>query len=212
MPLYFHFYYSNPHNPEEDKIFNGRLESKQCEFIKANHQRCRRRCVIGLPCCSSHMPIKYKVKIGNSGIANGGKGLFAVVKTIGDNDIVFRGQRPSRLGRALVGETICPYYGEVLDNDEMERRYADKTAPYGIEINDNRYEDASLVRGVGSIINHKPKAQSNCEFYVSTRDNLVYLRAIKNIRNGHELFVNYGKDYHLNEEGVHTATNHSKYW
>jgi hypothetical protein len=101
---------------------------------------------------------------------------------------------------------------EVLNNDDMDRRYGDRTAPYGIQINRNRYEDASLVRGVGSIINHKPKAQSNCEFYVSTRDNLVYLRAIKIIRNGHELFVNYGKDYHLHEEGVHTATNHSKYW
>ena len=41
----------------------------------------------------------------------------------------------------------------------MDDRYGnEKTAPYGIQVSAQRYEDAALKRGLGSIINHKSKS------------------------------------------------------
>ena len=124
------------------------------------------------------------------------------------DDIVFHGARQTRYGR-VAGDTICPYNGQVINTHQLEQRYGEQTAPYAIRVKDNKYEDAALQRGIGSLANHKPRAQSNTEFVVS-RDH-INLRATKNIRNGQELFVSYGNDYHFNEPGVHTTTNRSKY-
>ena len=70
-------------------------------------------------------------------------------------------------------------------------------------------EDASLERGVGSILNHKPKRQANVEF-IRGRNNRVKLLATKPIRNHSELTASYGRNYRFNED-VRTSTNNSKY-
>lgn len=72
----------------------------------------------------------------------------------------------------------------------------------------NEYEDAALRRGVGSVINHKPRAQANCEFFVS--GDHIELRAVKDIRNGQELYVSYGRDFYLHEPGVAYLTDTRK--
>ena len=95
----------------------------------------------------------------------------------------------------------------------MDGRYGnEKTAPYGILVSPQRYEDAALKRfgGVGSIINHKSKSSgANCEFVVS-KEMRIELRAIKNIRNGDELFVYIDLGTKLGSRGGATLTQLSK--
>jgi hypothetical protein len=208
MPTYFHFWYHNPVHPDNDIKFNGQLKSMQCDFVKADGHQCRRRCVIGLPCCFSHLPVRYHVIVKPSLIPGAGKGLFAYDKTKGPNDIVFKGERHTTYTRTP-GDKICPYYGEIINQHQLQERYGENTAPYGIEISDNRYEDAALERGVGSLLNHKLRASSNCTFSIN-RNNRIDIRATKNIRNGQELHVSYGNQYQMNEPGVEYKTDHRK--
>ena len=191
MSNYFHF-----HKP--DSNLNLKLDSMRCIAIKNNGERCKRRVVIGLPCCHSHIVTEYNVIIRQSLIPGAGKGLF-VDSGEPNNDIVFR-----------AGDKICPYNGEIINQQQLFHRYGGYTAPYGIQINNGTYEDGARHRGVGSIVNHKPIAQSNVRFSI-TRDKKAYIVATKNIRNKSELYVSYGRGYRFNEEGVSTATNKQKY-
>jgi hypothetical protein len=52
-------------------------------------------------------------------------------------------------------DTIALYKDEIIDKDILIERYADKTPPYVVGINKNRYEDGASFRGVGSIANTK---------------------------------------------------------
>jgi hypothetical protein len=198
MPTYFHFHYHDATNPNKSRVFSHKLDSQRCTFIKANGQQCKRQCVIGLPCCRSHLDLRYHVAVKPSTIPHSGLGLFAHDLYKGDNDIVFKAK-----------EKICPYEGEIIDKRELEKRYGEKTAPYGIQIYNDRYEDAATHRGIGSLVNHKSGIQANCEFMISNK--FIWIRAKKNIRNGDELFVSYGRRYHLHERGVVSSTNHKKH-
>jgi hypothetical protein len=199
MPKYFHFYNEENRNPEHNTIFNGKLTSMRCQSILANGNQCKRNCVIGLPYCSSHLPKEMKVQIKKSLIPNSGKGVFALDKTKGQRDIVFK-----------ENNTIGPYFGETIDRNTLERRYGNKTAPYGIAKNRDLFEDGALQRGVLTLINHKRSRQDNVRFSIG-RNNTVVVKAKKNIKNGQELYVNYGNRYKFNEN-VHTRTNNSMYF
>jgi len=191
MPTYFHFWYDNPNRPNDEVIFNGQLESHRCSFIMANRQQCKRKCIIGLPCCHSHLPVKYHIEIKNSLIPHSGKGLFGKDKTRPAGAIIFR-----------AGDTICPYYGEFINQTTLDRRYGQRqpdnledelTAPYAVEVRRGQYEDAALKRGVGSLINQKPRRLCNCRLGNPNAQNHVSIKASKNIQNGEEeLYVDYG--------------------
>lgn len=209
MTWFFHFHYHDPADPEEDVAFDGQVQSMQCTFVKRDGARCRRRCAIGLPCCYVHLPVMYKVRIRPSLIPGAGKGLFAYSPNQGPNDIVFRGPKPSRYTINKVGDRIVPYMGEKLTPRQADARYGEHTGPYVLLVDRNRVDDGALHRGVGSLLNNKPHSQANCEFVKTQRGVEIYAR--KNIRNNEELTVNYGKDYHLNEPGVQSSTNTSKY-
>jgi hypothetical protein len=96
--------------------------------------------------------------------------------------------------------------GEIINQQQLFHKYGQYTAPYGIQINANTYEDGARHRGVGSLINHKPVAQSNVRFSIG-RDKKAYIVATKNIRNKAELYVSYGRGYRFNEQGVETPSN-----
>ena len=205
MPTYFHFWYDNPNRPNDEVIFNGQLQSHRCSFIMRNRQQCKRQCIIGLPCCHSHLPLKYHIEIKNSLIPHSGKGLFVKDKTREADAIVFR-----------QGDTICPYYGELTNQATLDRRYGRPrlrlTAPYALKVNKGEYEDAALKRGVGSIVNHKPERLCNCRLGNPNAQNHVSIKATKNIQNGEELYLNYGGNYRINQPYIHYATNHRKYY
>jgi hypothetical protein len=103
------------------------------------------------------------------------------------NEIVFK-----------AGTRLIEYDGELVDSATLEERYGDETAPYGIHINRDRFEDGALHRGVGTLVNQSPRAaMTNARFGVSK--NRIVLFTTKNIRNGQEVFVRYGNEYRFDE-------------
>lgn len=194
MPKYFHF-----HLDAEDVThhFDGEVQTVQCSFTKPNGEQCKNRVCIGQPYCWLHERIGHHLKISASKIPGAGLGLYAH-NGKDNNEIVFK-----------KGELICPYYGEVIDQNELISRYGSKTAPYGVEIQANQiYEDGALQRGIGSLINHFPK-QKNCRFSVSKKKRINVI-ATKNIRNGEEIYTSYGRSYKMHERDVQTGTNQRK--
>lgn len=192
MPQYFHF-------AAPDVNFNAPLHCDRCTFIKSNGLRCKKNVCIGLNVCSIHLPYQYKVKIATSLIPNSGKGLFAFdVNAPSEDAVVFQ-----------ANDTICPYNGQMIDKTTLVNRYGQYTAPYGLQTKKDTYEDAAIYRGVGSLINHKPGQSTNAKLAVNPRTGKGVIKATKKIRQGQEIYVNYGRDYQMNEPTRYT-TNYKK--
>ncbi len=180
--------------------FRKRLYTGRCEGITRTGHRCKRKSIIGYEYCPAHLQMVDHLKIQTSNIPQAEKGLFAVDKTKGPNDIVFR-----------KGDPIVPYNGEIISPEELDRRYGleDITAPYalGITQDPNFIIDAAAKRGIGSMANYMP-GHNNAKFVTHVRNHhpQARIKATKNIRNNQEIYVDYKRDYRLNEPGVEFYT------
>ena len=173
--------------------FRGQLECEQCVGRTKQGNQCRRKSCIGTGWCGTHLLNEKHLKIQPSTIPNAGKGLYACDKSKAPNEIVFK-----------AGTRLIEYDGELVDSATLEDRYGDETAPYGIHINKNRFEDGALHRGVGTLVNQSPTAsKTNARFGVSR--NRIVLFTTKNIRNGQEVFVRYGSEYRFDEDTQYTT-------
>mgnify|MGYP002406883613 FL=1 len=179
---------------EGDTMFDCYLNAYICQAINKNGTRCKRTTTIGTPYCYSHLLHIKHLKIKQSTIPNAGKGVFAIDPKKGVNEVVFK-----------KGENIAPYMGELLTNEELENRYDNLTAPFGLNVSKTQNRDAACDRGIGSLINHRPTAQANVKFSVNPQNKTVSIKAIKNIRNGEELFANYSRAYKFNENTTYTT-------
>ena len=179
--------------------FRGDLRGQRCIGHCRNGRRCSRRSVIGCPYCFQHLKSDRHLRIKPSTIHNAGKGLFAEDSTQAPNAIIFRRD-----------DDIIEYIGETIDRAELNRRYHHHTAPYALQVrgdnNNPLYIDAATIRGVGSLSNHRAGHHQNARLVVNFQNNTARLRATKNIRNGEEIFVSYGHQYHINEAGVQYRT------
>lgn len=167
--------------------FRCKIQCGQCDHIKPDGERCRNRVCIGFPTCWIHSKITYGVKVKDSLEVNSEKGLFAT------RDFE-------------TGDWICPYSGELITNQCLEARYpGDRTAPYAVSrASDNLYIDSACVRGIGSMANGRFKRDGfsrnrclhNAEI-VTRRGAGIWLKAIRDIEEGDEIFVYYGDEYRL---------------
>lgn len=169
-------------NEKDGYEFSCHLQCSRCAFIKANGERCKLRTCIGNPLCWIHNLGQYGVKVKDSTIQDGGKGLFAA-KNFAD------------------GDWICPHGGENIGADCMNRRYGEQnTAPYAIDDE----IDAACERGIGSMTNGKftrngrsrPIQEHNAELSIR-RGGEYWLQATQDIAPGEEIFVYYGNAYEL---------------
>lgn len=177
----------------DDVYYRTQVESFQCIDHTKTGARCKRRCVIGSPVCSTHLAYRHHLKIKPSLIPGAGKGLFAYDPLCRDpNEVLFKR-----------GETICKYYGEVLNLDQLIERYGNKTAPYAIGVSSSRFEDAARVRGIGSLANTLPNHNNAT---ISVHHGRASIKATKPIRNGDEIYLSYGRSYKLNEVGSSYST------
>lgn len=119
-------------------------------------------------------------------------GLFAENPMDSDHNVIFR-----------ANDTITLYKGEIIDKDELIERYSNKTPPYVVGINNNRYEDGAKRRGIGSIANTKA-GHNNAT--ISVHNGYAKIKATKNIYNGDEIFLSYGRSHKLNEPNVSHKT------
>ena len=113
-------------------------------------------------------------------------------------------------------QRVMLYEGKVTDHDEAMHRYGVHTNPYLLQASHGVFNsktnshysrrtlsapiiDSSLLRGVGSLVNHKPYNQTNVYFQcdkVPNSNRWVYtIIARRDIRNGEELYVHYGDSY-----------------
>ena len=178
-------------------VFRAPLESSQCTAMCKNHQRCKRRVIIGQPYCYTHLLYQKHLKVKDSTIPGAGKGVFAEIPRAQVNQVVYP-----------ANAHIVPYTGQRINNQQLNDRYGDDTAPYALRINNNLFVDPALKRGIGSIINHQPQARANVKFVAASHANnyIPSVKSTKNIRNGQELFINYGHNYQFNDGSSHTTT------
>lgn len=184
MPYRFKFFRPGENNPSFECV----LEPQQCMGTSKNGTQCRRRSVIGLPFCWTHLLSEKNLRIKPSSLPDAGKGLFALKRNAVPAEILFR-----------PGDTIIKYEGEVIDRPELEHRYGAFTAPYGVALHRDMFEDGACVRGVGNLANHATGNRVNARLVLNPRQNRVSLKATKNIRNDQEIFVNYGREYQFTE-------------
>ena len=188
-------FYANRRHPT--LIYETHLLCEQCRYIKPDGEHCNRNVVLGLYLCSQHMMMEKGLKIKKSTIPKSGKGLFAFDSRRGQNAIIFRGNEER-------GDLICRYDGEVINKAELIRRYKKFTAPYGIEISPNRYEDGARIRGIGSFVQHSDDENKiNCR--LGLNNHRIAIFACKNVKNNRELFADYGPEYNFTEP-IHYST------
>ena len=190
MPQYFHF-----HSDETD--FDHKLESHRCTAIRPNGQQCKKNTVMGLKYCYIHNKTQLHLQIKDSTIPQAGKGLFAVGKP---NTIIFQDK-----------QRICLYNGQLIDIEELIKRYGNDTGPYGIELHNHQFEDAAIKRGIGSLANHtNNKRKINARLSIN-KNNRAQLIATKNIKSGMEIcfLIDYGDEYRF-DENVESSTNNRK--
>ncbi len=181
MPYVFKY-----HRKCDDATFQCPVKRFQCEHVVGANTQCKRHQYIGFSLCYQHLAIDAHLKIAPATNPDHGKGLFATNGT-SNNDIVFNKD-----------DRIIQYNGEVLNKAELDDRYGGNnkdTAPYGFQVNNNKYVDSACLRSAGSLANHKPLQTANAKLYYSTGSGNVYIRATKNIKNNQEIFVNYGRSY-----------------
>jgi hypothetical protein len=183
----YEFTYDKP----EGGKFKGNLEQFQCAHVNSvNGTRCKRKGYMGFDRCWQHMRQDYHVKIKKSTIPGAGKGLFADCGSPGD--VCF----PAGKEGKYVGERIVYYNGEPVNREELDQRYGDGTAPYGIQVSANKFEDGALRRSIGAFANSPQKGvKPNAKLYAT--NGKAALGSIRKIKHGDEIFANYGNEYQM---------------
>ena len=181
MPLVYSF------RAPDRNAFECPVHCQQCDALTRRGARCRQRVCFGAPMCWQHLMSERKLRIKKSNVQGAGKGLFAMQRGVGPQAIVFRR-----------GDVVTKYEGEVMTDAGLTARYGNYTAPYGISVSNDVYENGACRRGAGAMINHATGNRVNVEF-VENGDNRSEIRALKAIRNGQELLVDYGANYQFDE-------------
>ena len=149
--------------------------------------RCKRTtCKIG-KYCAQHLSRELGVCVKKSNIPKAGFGLFAT------KDFLVT---PTQI-RQKKFPKLCKYEGEVINYEELQKRYGNDLAPYTLQVNKDKYIDArSTQSSVARYINSntapgiKKKYVANAKF---TQNQWVVLT--KSVKKGEEFFLSYGKGY-----------------
>jgi hypothetical protein len=178
---------------DNDPLFSCSLKCVRCQGGTRGRQ-CKRTVCIGLPVCWQHARTYYNIRIKDSNIQGAGKGVFVDRPRTAQGVLVFKKK-----------DKICPYYGDVLNEDEYNARARNPIYTLRLRGGENPlYEDAACERGIGSIINHTTTRNSNVRFSIGNNPKKGWIVATKNIYNGDELLVNYGSDYVLGADAFET--------
>lgn len=187
MPKRFNFYIDN------NKHFSCVLQSLRCESFSNAGTRCKNKTVIGTSFCWRHLLRDKQVRIKPSQY---GLGLFAMNTNKGEKERIFK-----------ANDVIVKYDGELITEEEKNRRYENETAPYGVLMRNNSINDGACRRGVGTLINHGTGAKENARFSY-TRNGELQIKALKNIYNNREIFINYNRGRNIGEPRYNFKKNH----
>ena len=87
------------------------------------------------------------------------------------------------------GELVGEYWGEVITEDEANRR----GGKYLFELENDHAIDGKTRKNIARYINHS--CSPNCEPEEDVKKQRVFIKARRNIKEGEELAYNYGKEY-----------------
>lgn len=180
-----------------DTYFECDLECVKCKGSTLIGMPCKRKSCIGTPYCWSHLRSEKKLRIKPSRLRGAGKGLFVDAPGEPRNAVIFER-----------GDKIIAYDGEVVSSQMLSARYGRHTAPYGAPVRGsrNKYEDGACRRGAGTLANHCPQ-RTNAELY--PRGGRIILKALEDIHNGDEIYLDYGPQYTF-DEGVSNSTKRTR--
>lgn len=88
------------------------------------------------------------------------------------------------------GEIIIEYIGNILNKEEAEKI---TTNQYLFEINRNKTIDGSVRWNIARYCNHACEEAGNAESEI--KKGRVFIKAIKNIKNGEEIVYDYGEEF-----------------
>lgn len=184
--------------------FECNLRCMRC-MARVGNRQCSRKSCYTIPYCWQHLKLVAHLRLGrttlkdrSTGVRHTFRGLFACDRS-NPNGIVFRR-----------GDLIVTYLGEILSIPETDARYGGRTAlaPYGERTDVGVREepdvivDGACLRGVGNLANDAlpgstctaTRCRTNAEL-VSGDGNYPRMVALRNIRDGDEIFVSYGERY-----------------
>lgn len=171
--------------------FTCKLRGARCCAKKRNGGACSMRVVQAMLCCFQHTSAVFKLRVDKSALG-GFNGLFVCDKSAAPGAVVFK-----------KGEEVCPYYGEVLTQAQLDARYpGNTTAPYtfhsGGAGTQSKYLDSACFQTLGGKANvASGKKRNNAWFTRTGSASAARIRAKRNLRNGEEVFVSYGNTYKL---------------
>lgn len=177
-------------DPGGEQLFRAPLQCKQCEATTVKGTRCSRTTCKMLPFCAQHTKSELGLVIKPSRIPGAGLGLFTAPDVTIQKD-----------------EAIAPLRGQEISKEELDRRYGDFTAPYGVTLNKGKIEDGATDRFVGHFANTKlnftgetsAKTGTNARLAIDPKKNTATLKATKTILPDTEILLYYGKAYRFNE-------------
>ncbi len=205
----YEFKYSTNLQPEP---FKCELECQRCEyFIQKNDTtpvQCKMKVCVGLPYCWRHMRTKLHLRIAKSQIPEAGNGVYAF--------------HPDQTVRKVFkkGDKITLYDGQFINKNTVDERYTNSdqvTAPYvySIGTSGDNFVDAACKRGVGGMFNFKPytgkRNPNNVIAKKVQNENKVMLYALRDIQNGEEMFLDYGRNYNVELNNELNETHSTKY-
>ena len=146
-------------------------ECDRCHALKPDGQRCKQR-TCQTQFCWIHSKTQLGLRIKPSTI--GGKGLFAA--------------KPFKKNAS-----VARYTGEALTKAQLEQRYGNATAPYGLQLAKNRYLDArSTLTAAGRYVNDCRGTGQRCNAKLTKA---ATVKATANIPFGREILAPYGAKY-----------------
>lgn len=175
--------------------FRCDLHAQTCGAQTRQGARCKRRTVVGLGLCWTHLRSLKRLKIQESTLPGAGRGLFAVDPEKQPGSIVFR-----------TGQKIADYDGDMITAADAARRYGPNTGPYAIASTRQRREDAACRRGVGSLANTARGTGRRNNARLSRRNDGTHtLKATRPIRNHEEILIPYSGSYRFDGQASHAT-------
>ncbi len=165
--------------------------TKQSKILKSGSKKIANKIIkkiTGVSPNTKHLPDHHfkvlKVKRGVAGL-----GLFA-----GEN--------------IKKGEIIIEYIGNILNKEEADKK---TTSQYLFEVTRNKTIDGTPRWNVARYCNHACEEAANAESEI--KKGRVFIKAIKNIKEGEEICYDYGEEFvkeHIGHHGCRcVAKNHS---
>ena len=136
--------------------------------------------------CTLHLRTRCQLAIKPSKVH--GHGLFAENWSKSNHAVIFE-----------PGTPIAVYGGEVVSSKQLQSRYGKYTAPFALTTGSGLIEDGACLRRAGAFANHGSSIKSNAYLGTDSITGRGLIVAMKRIRNGDEILVDYGGEYRFNE-------------